>query len=93
MLPKLAVLPLVFALAAAYPSNDIKPFAITIPSEDIYETHKMLSYSRVGPLTYESTHNDTNYGISNNWLSEAKDEWLNKFDWCVLNFKLLSNKY
>lgn len=77
----IALLPLASALVVAHSTNDIKHFTVNIPPKDIYDTRQMLSFSRIGPLTYESSHNDTNYGISGDWLSGAKNEWLNKFDW------------
>lgn len=77
----LALTPILSVLAGPLLSDDIKPFTIDISEVDLHETYNALKYSRLGPLTFESSHNDSNYGISYEWLSAAKLAWQNDFDW------------
>ncbi|TAQ88112.1 hypothetical protein B7494_g3562 [Chlorociboria aeruginascens] len=61
----------------------LKPslFKVAIVEEQLTELRASLRYSRLGPLTYESSQEDHKYGISRKWLEDAKNEWLNIFDW------------
>jgi len=58
-----------------------KPFTLAIPDEDFAEWKQLLELSKIGPDTWQSRQDDPAYGISRQWLIDAKDYWLNKFDW------------
>lgn len=64
-------------------ASTIKPFTVRLPAADLEELRTLLKSSRIGPPTYESGLQDRKYGITHDWLVDAKDQWLNNFDWQV----------
>jgi microsomal epoxide hydrolase len=57
------------------------PFTISIPETQLTEFRTLLKLSKTPPPTFESLNTDSKYGITHKWLAEAKDHWLNKFNW------------
>ncbi|KAM0080685.1 hypothetical protein ACKRZS_007154 [Fusarium odoratissimum] len=55
------------------------PFTLHIRQSEIEEFKTLLSLSKVGPQTWENSQKDL--GLSREWLLEAKDIWLNEFQW------------
>lgn len=62
-------------------TGTVKPFHIAIPQDDLDLFHTLLKHSRIGPLTYENSQEDRQYGISRKWFEEAKNKWQHEFDW------------
>lgn len=58
-----------------------KPFKVSIPQPKIDDFQTLLRLSKIAPPTYENLQEDRRYGITARWLSEAKEEWLNNFNW------------
>ncbi|KAF5615120.1 microsomal epoxide hydrolase [Fusarium tjaetaba] len=56
------------------------PYKVSIADDKIDELKQLVKLGRVGPPTYESTQKEHNYGVSHQWLTDAKAAWLN-FDW------------
>jgi microsomal epoxide hydrolase len=63
------------------PPSSAKPFTLNIPDQDVSEWRQLLQLSKLGPTTYENTQTKENYGVTKEWLSNAKDYWLNTYDW------------
>lgn len=63
------------------PPSSARPFTLHIPDQDLSEWRQLLQLSRLGPKTYENQQKEENYGITYDWLSKAKDHWLNTYDW------------
>jgi pimeloyl-ACP methyl ester carboxylesterase len=42
---------------------------------------KLLQLSPIGPAVFENTNAGDRYGITRDWLQNAKNVWLNEFDW------------
>jgi microsomal epoxide hydrolase len=61
----------------------LEPFKIAISDEAVEELHVLLKYSKVAQPTYESLQKDRRYGITHEWLQEAKRYWLDEFKWCL----------
>ncbi|KAL2815501.1 Alpha/Beta hydrolase protein [Aspergillus granulosus] len=57
------------------------PFRILIPDEQLSELKTLVRLSKVGPQTYENTQEDRRFGVTHEWISARKEEWLNSFDW------------
>jgi microsomal epoxide hydrolase len=55
-------------------------FKVSIPEEQLDGFRRLLHLSRVGPKTFEGEQNDGRFGITRDWLLNAKSEW-EKFDW------------
>ncbi|KAH8807642.1 Alpha/Beta hydrolase protein [Xylogone sp. PMI_703] len=64
------------------PNAKIAPsrFQVAIPDQDLSDFQQLLHLSKIAPETYENTLSDDRYGISRQWLIDAKVLW-EKFDW------------
>jgi len=60
-----------------------RPHKVCIPEEKVAEMKQLLKLSKIGPVTYENLHAEPTkgkFGLTREWLSTAKEEWL-AFDW------------
>ena len=62
------------------PSNP-KPFTLHVAEEELVAFRDLLRLSKIGPPTWWNQQNDPQYGVSRQWLIEAKETGLNNFDW------------
>ena len=58
-----------------------QPFKLQIPDDDVSELKQLLSASKIGPATWWNERSDNQFGVSREWLINAKDAWLATFDW------------
>ncbi|KAL4867462.1 hypothetical protein BDV12DRAFT_186641 [Aspergillus spectabilis] len=58
-----------------------EPLTLRVPDKDLAEFLDLLRLSKIGPATWWNQHNDGRYGLSREWLSEAKETWLSTFNW------------
>ena len=58
------------------------PFKVAYHEEQLEEFHQLLKLSKVGLDTYEGLQKDRKYGITTQWLREAKTKW-ESFNWSV----------
>lgn len=60
-------------------------YQLSVPDKELSGLKTLLSLSPVGPETWEnktSTRDQgNNFGITRDWLANAKETWLEKFDW------------
>ncbi|CAO2658070.1 Nn.00g073300.m01.CDS01 [Neocucurbitaria sp. VM-36] len=63
------------------PPSSAKPFTLHVSDQELSEWRQLLQLSKLGPDTYEGRQQDRRFGVTRKWLSEAKDYWLNKYDW------------
>lgn len=63
------------------PPDSAKPFTLNISDQDLSEWRQLLQLSKLPPDTWEGRQEDRRFGVSRKWLSEAKDYWLNQYDW------------
>jgi microsomal epoxide hydrolase len=63
------------------PPDSAKPFTLHISDQDLSEWRQLLQLSRLAPESWEGRQEDRSFGVTRKWLSEAKDYWLNKYDW------------
>ncbi|RAK84782.1 epoxide hydrolase [Aspergillus costaricaensis CBS 115574] len=56
------------------------PFQVHVPDEQIEELQLLVKLSKLAPPTYEGLQQDRKYGITNEWLANAKEAW-KSFDW------------
>jgi microsomal epoxide hydrolase len=59
-----------------------KPFQVSIDDERVDELKLLVKLGKIAPPTYESTQKEQNFGITHQWLTDAKSAWM-KFDWYV----------
>ena len=70
-------------LPAGAQVDKIKPYKIDIPQDDLEQMLTLIKYARIAPKTWENSNNGSQYGIERDWLIQAREYWLNKFDWSV----------
>jgi microsomal epoxide hydrolase len=70
-------------------SNKPSRFTIAIPETQLAEFRTLLKLSKIAAPTFESLQEDGKYGITHKWLTEAKEFWLNKFDWYAYDIERL----
>lgn len=58
-----------------------KPFEAKIPEEKLTELNTLLKYSKIGPAVWENQQEDRRFGITRDWLVNAKNEWETSYDW------------
>ncbi|USW53907.1 Putative epoxide hydrolase, alpha/Beta hydrolase [Septoria linicola] len=62
-----------------------KPFKAAVSDEDLDHFKQLLKLSKIGPKTFENLTTDVkdyrSWGISRQWLSDAKQHWETKYDW------------
>ena len=68
---------------ASLPSSakDIESFTVHVSETDVDECKQLVKLSKIAPPTYESTQEDHRYGVTQQWLTTARDYWLDRFDW------------
>ena len=62
-------------------TEDIEPFNVFVAEGDIDECKQLVKLSKIAPSTYENTREDRRYGVTQEWLTAARDYWLTNFDW------------
>lgn len=60
---------------------DIKPFTAHVEEEKLQLFKKLLELSPIAPAVFENTNAGRKYGMEREWLVNAKEVWLNDFDW------------
>jgi microsomal epoxide hydrolase len=58
-----------------------EPFTLHVPDKELSEFHELLRLSKIAPATWWNQHNDGRFGVSREWLIQAKEIWLTTFDW------------
>ncbi|KAI1083614.1 Alpha/Beta hydrolase protein [Whalleya microplaca] len=60
---------------------DVKSFKAHVAEEKLQHFEKLLELSPIAPAVFENTHVGRRYGMQRDWLENAKEVWLNTFDW------------
>ncbi|KZL79734.1 epoxide hydrolase [Colletotrichum incanum] len=55
-------------------------FTLKVPDQNLDEFKQLLKLSKIGPETWYNKQEGGRFGITREWLINAKDAWL-KFDW------------
>lgn len=68
-----------------FPSSvqlDVTPFTAHVNEAALKDFKQLIRLSPVGPPTFESCGlHGRRYGVTNEWLANAKDHWVSQFDW------------
>lgn len=61
----------------------LKPskFTAHVSDHDLNDFKQLLKLSKIGPETYENLKNDRYFGVTRQWLKEAKQHWESSYDW------------
>ena len=60
-------------------------FVVAFPQTELDALRSLIAASRVGPETFEGLQQDRKYGVTTQWLRDAKTSWLEGFNWYVLS--------
>lgn len=66
-------------------------FKVKIPEPQVKDFQDLLRLSKIGPKTYENLREDRKFGITHQWLTEAKAYWETKYSWLVNNLCIPCN--
>ncbi|KIW25784.1 uncharacterized protein PV07_08934 [Cladophialophora immunda] len=68
--------------ASAVPNRGVvRPMEIRIPDDAVEELKTLIRCSKIAGQTYENSLQDGSFGVSRQWLLEAKRKWEEDFDW------------
>jgi microsomal epoxide hydrolase len=62
-------------------SLELTRFTIDIPEEELNDFTDLLRLSKLGPQTYENLQRDGRFGVTYEWMFNAKSHWEANFDW------------
>jgi microsomal epoxide hydrolase len=60
---------------------ELTRFTVAIPDNELRDFKELLQLSKLGPKTYENVQNDGRFGVTYEWMSNAKSHWETNFDW------------
>ena len=71
------------------PSAKVKPtpFTVSISEDRLQQFQQLLKLSPIGIDTYENQQEDLRFGLTRQWMNDAKAQWENDFDWSVLSLE------
>ncbi|KAI1872909.1 uncharacterized protein JN550_003783 [Neoarthrinium moseri] len=69
-----------FSVLPSNAQQQPKPFELKVPEQEIEKFRTLLSLSEIGSDTWWSQPSNGYFGVTRQWLMQAKDEWL-RFDW------------
>lgn len=70
-----------FGVVPSTACNIPQRFPVVFPQTELDDLQKLIAVSRVGPVTFEGLQQDRKYGVTTQWLHDAKQAWLKDFDW------------
>ena len=82
--PQLALTTLIMSEYGTIPANaslEISKFEVQTSDAELADLQTLLRLCLLGPKTYENLHSDGQYGVTYEWMSEAKTYWADSFDW------------
>jgi microsomal epoxide hydrolase len=62
-------------------SGNLEPFKLCVSENEVSRFLELLRLSEIGPATWWNTQKDSQFGVSREWLIEAKETWLHRFNW------------
>ena len=71
------------ALPARAEMAKVQPFKIRVAQNDIDQMRQLIELARLAPQTFENSAVGTKYGVQRDWLLNAREVWLNDFNWSV----------
>ena len=59
----------------------INEFKASVPDSDLNDFKQLLRLSKIAPPTYENTQEDRRFGVTRQWMLQAKEHWEYVYDW------------
>ncbi len=60
---------------------NINPFKAHVDDEKLQQFKQLLKLSPIGPACFENTNCDRRFGVTREWLTNAKQHWETDYDW------------
>ncbi len=60
---------------------ELTRFTVAIPDNELRDFGELLRLSKLEPKTYENAQNDGQFGVTYEWMPNAKSHWETNFDW------------
>ena len=72
-----------FGKVPSFAKLQLKSFKAHADEKKLQDMKQLLNLSPIAPANYENSDKsvERRYGMPRDWLVNAKDQWLNKFDW------------
>ncbi len=72
-----------FANPPRKPTIPFEQFTIQTPRSELDDLESLLEAARLPTEIYENTQTEDNFGVTRGWVGDARQVWLNDFDWSV----------
>lgn len=59
----------------------VEPYTVAVPDAALKELQTALKIARIAPPTFENAQETRRFGLSREWVLQAKERWSNGFDW------------
>ncbi|KAF9872909.1 epoxide hydrolase [Colletotrichum karsti] len=69
-------------------SVKVSPFHVAVSRDELQDFHDLIRLSKLGPRTYENSSANGRYGVTYEWMSEAKAYWESRFDWSAVEDRI-----
>ncbi|KAJ5161109.1 Isopenicillin N synthase [Penicillium capsulatum] len=70
-----------FSTLPATATGSPTPFEVSIPKTQLDELETLIKLSKIAPPTYENTQADRRYGVTRDWLTAMREQWLTSYKW------------
>lgn len=70
-----------YAQPPAKSTLKLTPFKAATSDQAIQDLQTLIKLAPLGPHTYENSQSDARYGVNYDFMSKARDRWLNGYDW------------
>lgn len=70
-----------FGNVPAGASQKPTPFELHIGEQQLQDFETLLRLSPIAKTTYENLRKDGEFGVTHEWMSDAKSYWQQNFDW------------
>lgn len=75
-----------FGTVPANAEQQPEPFEVKFPEKKLEDLKTLLRLSPVAKDTYENHQDDRRFGVTREWMLDAKKYWEEKFDWYFILF-------
>jgi len=68
----------------AIPSSatlQVEPYTVAVPDAALEDLQTAIKVARIAPPTFENTQETRSFGLTRQWVLQAKERWINGFDW------------
>lgn len=67
------------------PTIPLQRFTVNTPQSELRDLNLRLESTRLPTEIFDNTQTEENFGVTRKWMSDARNAWIQEFDWCVHN--------